>query len=171
MKKTTLTPPTYTQKELAALSSISESLHATSKPSLGLRYRILASFVVLLGLGAGSIAIVNPEFFVSELISPSIDFTDTLERNTRARGLITMILVGLWLYSHLKRNLTVKLLGVALAWVTLMTIADLYKLLVLDIYTSTLSTTVFLLLRPTLIVILATMLKDYSRYKRALEHY
>lgn len=56
-------------------------------------------------------------------------------------------------------------------WTTTITAIDLYKLFNLQIFTATIASTVYLLIRPLKFVALVTMSKDLFVYLKAIKRY
>lgn len=163
--------PLISASELSALTAISDDFPAAKKPSLGLRYRLISGSAATLSIFISVIAACNPALFITELISPSIIPDEQLITNTRIRGIFTFFLILLWLVSHKNKKYTLSLILGMLFWTTTITAIDLYKLFNLQIFTATIASTVFLLIRPLIFVALVTMSRDVFVYLKAIKRY
>jgi hypothetical protein len=156
-------------RELSALVAISANLNAHKKPTLPVRYWMIAGMLSVFILMISPTAIINPDYFISELISPSVIVTDDLIANTKIRGIFSILILTAWCISHFKIRITFLLLISALFWTTSITFLDLYKLYSLKVFSSTALSTIFLISRPILLISILVMLKDLNAYRKASE--
>jgi hypothetical protein len=163
--------PHISPSELLALTAISGELSAAKKPSLGSRYRLIGGVGAAFGIVIATIAVCNPVFFITELISPSIIPLDQLIDNTRIRGIFTILLILLWLLSHHNTKHSLALVIGLLLWSTAVTAIDLYKLLDLQVFTATITSAAYLMTRPIIFVALMIMTKDLVAHLEAMNVY
>lgn len=163
--------PHISPSELLALTAIGDELSAAKKPSLGLRYCLIGGVAASFGMVVSVIAVCNPVFFITELISPSIVLIDPLIANTRIRGIFTILLILFWLPSHKNIKYTLALVVGFFFWTTTITAIDLYKLFDLQVFTATTASAVYLIIRPILLIILIIMVRDLMVHLKAMDIY
>jgi hypothetical protein len=158
--------------EITALTKASESLAVYSKPRLPGRYWIFGALLIIYVLVMGALSLLTPVFYIQTMISQSLQPSGVVEAMTRARGLIILVMLFIWIGGHMMAiqvSRMVILLG--LVFSTLMSFADLYQLTSLGVFESTIYSSLHLIFRPLIFVTLAIMFVDLSRYTKAFRAY
>ena len=156
---------TFSPEELLALRDI--SLSNTPLPSLKKRYIFISYLICCHALLLGFVAVVSPEWFIENLISPSIEETESLLRNTKIRGMFIFFIVPLWLSNMFNEKWSTRIINVAIVWVILMSAHDFWKVFYIKIFAATPSTVIFTVWRPILIATMLFMREKMRDYFRA----
>jgi len=158
---------TLSNDELFALRDISLSI--TPLPKLKRSYILISYLICAHALLLGCVAIVSPEWFIENLISPSIEETEFLLINTQIRGMFIFFIVPLWLKNMLNAKWSTRIINVAIVWVILMSALDFLKVFYLKIFDATPSTALFTVWRPILVATMLFVRAKMNDYFRALD--
>ena len=154
-------------EELIALRDISLSI--TPLPKLKRSYTLISYLICAQALLLSCVAIVSPEWFVENLISPSIKETEFLLINTQIRGVFILLIVPLWLKNMFNEKWAIRIINVAIVWVILMSALDFLKVFYLKIFDTTIYAFIFTLWRPILVASMLFMRAKMKDYFRALD--
>jgi len=155
------------QDELVSLKDLSLSL--TSIPRLEKRYWIGAFLICAQAIILGLVGIISPEWFIEHLLSPSIEETDFLIRNTRIRGIVVILLTLFWLSKMYDEKWSTRITNVAMVWVVVMSIGDFLKVYFLGVIEATSEAILFTAWRPTVVFLIYNMrikMNDYFRARK-----
>jgi hypothetical protein len=164
------TVPGLATEELAALLGISQDLAKARKPRLPRSYWYATAFVVGTAFAFGIAAAAAPGFVTEYLLLASAEDSPWFNGMTRVRGWVALFLCSLFLAAWAKApRIADAMVLLALAWSSAMTLADLYKLYVLQLFESNFGSSLFLFMRPLIFASLTHMTLARRRYRRALE--
>jgi hypothetical protein len=140
------------------------TLSLTPIPRLKRRYWIVAFIVVSHALATSILAIFKPELYVSMLVSPSIDNTSFLVRNTTLRGLFGLSLILGWIVFRNNEKWAIRIIDLAIFFVCSTTILFYTNLISMGHFEATTSTLVFTVWRPLLVALLFMLRKRMRDY-------
>lgn len=157
------------EAEIKVLRGIGESLSPI--PKLKIRYLIFAVIICAQGLLIGSIGLISPEWFLENLISPSINETQLVLVNTQIRGAAAIFFVLIWIFNIFNEKWSIRITNCAMAWVILMTIYDFTKILVIDFFQASPMAALFTFWRPVLIFLIYITRSRMNEYFQAKKIY